>query len=67
MEPTKQTLICSAVCDFNHVLYGHLEFWEMKYPLRDYPKTIEEYNKRFSLLGLGIKEVADARDETKEM
>jgi hypothetical protein len=39
----------------------------MKYPLKDYPKTVEEFNTRMSLIGLGIKEVADARDETKEV
>lgn len=63
MEPTKQNLICplcSAVCDFDHVLMDHIEFWELKFPLRDYPKTVEEYNTRMSLLGLAIKEVNDA-------
>lgn len=60
METTKQKLICpicNQECEFSHIYDAHPEYWDVRFPTGDQPKTVEEFNTRFGPLGLMIKEL----------
>lgn len=60
MEPTKQILICPICiqeCEFSHIYTAHPEFWDVRFPTGDQPKTVDEFNARFGPLGMTIIEL----------
>ena len=49
--------LCGAVVDYPHILEYHSEYWASKGMYNShFPETIDEFNKRFSILGIYIKE-----------
>jgi hypothetical protein len=51
--------LCNQKTDFHHVLVAHDDFWDNKYPTEKIPDNIEEFNKRFDMIGLHIEVVED--------
>lgn len=51
--------LCNSKADFFHVMKDHEDFWDNKYPTDPVPDNIEDFNKRFSAIGLGIVEVEE--------
>ena len=46
--------------DINHVIIDHEQFWKSRaLDPTTFPKTVEEFNSRFGLLGLTILEEHD--------
>ena len=51
--------LCNRKADFFHVLKDHEEFWDEKYPTDPIPDNIEDFNKRFSMIGLNAQVIDD--------
>lgn len=49
--------LCECVCDYQHIIEFHREFWDNKFPVGQMPADVESFNKRFGMLGLHTKEV----------
>ncbi len=51
--------LCSRKADFFHILKDHEDFWDNVYPTDNIPDNVEDFNKRFDLVGLHIQEVEE--------
>lgn len=49
--------LCHQHVEYKHVLEDHKEFWDLKLPTEQLPQTVEDFNKRFGPIGLGIEEI----------
>lgn len=49
--------LCDQIVDDpKHIFDVHKEFWDARYPTETIPQGVEEFNKRFGLIGLSIRE-----------
>jgi hypothetical protein len=51
--------LCNHKTDFFHILKDHEDFWDNAYPTDNIPDNVEDFNKRFDLVGLHIQEVEE--------
>lgn len=51
--------LCNCKTDFFHILKAHEDFWDNAYPADVIPDNVEDFNKRFDMIGLHIQEVEE--------
>jgi len=49
--------LCDTICDYKHIVDFHKEFWDNRFPVEQLPTNVEDFNKRFGVLGFLIKDL----------